>query len=77
MDVRCSLLVTALFFLHRPNTLVCEMEPSDIHRCTHHVTLCMDEHSRLYDNNLAGVHTSALFYSTLLSNIPYCNTQVQ
>ena len=30
MGVRCSLLATALFFLHRPNTFICETEPSDI-----------------------------------------------
>ena len=30
MGVRCSLLVTAPFFLQRPSTLICETEPSDI-----------------------------------------------
>ena len=63
--------------LARPNTLICETEPSDIDA---HIALpfvWMNIHVLIIGYDLAGVHTRGLFYSTLLSNIPYCNTQVQ
>ena len=49
MGVRCSLLVTALFFVHRPNTLVCEMIYIDAHIALPFVWMNIHMYSRLVD----------------------------